>query len=179
MHWKLTSLWGGKKVELRETQRAVTPFDNRPAAETRRTPPVHREAVSQHLPFRLTSPNAIDPVETFMAFLLSVVAGARRFAHTSLLRADVTLHGLLGMKDGPRIIRSWRCWPKRTFSCTAGCAAETAARHAASWNSSRKPWRCCRENMPFGWSALMPASLTSNYWVFSSSAGCPISSWHD
>jgi hypothetical protein len=27
-------------------------------------------------------------VETFTAFLLSVVAGARRFAHTSLLRAD-------------------------------------------------------------------------------------------
>ena len=24
MHWKITSLWGGKKVELRETQRAVT-----------------------------------------------------------------------------------------------------------------------------------------------------------
>ena len=40
----------------------------------------YREAVSKHLPFRLTSPNAIDPAETFTAFLLSVVAGARRFA---------------------------------------------------------------------------------------------------
>jgi len=30
------------------------------------------EAVRQHLPFRLTSPNAIDPVETFTAFLLAV-----------------------------------------------------------------------------------------------------------
>src|SRR5438552_6747579 len=26
VHWKITALWGGKKVELRETQRAVTPF---------------------------------------------------------------------------------------------------------------------------------------------------------
>ena len=26
MHWKITALWGGKKVESRETQRAVTPF---------------------------------------------------------------------------------------------------------------------------------------------------------
>ena len=26
MHWKITALWGGKKVELLETERAVTPF---------------------------------------------------------------------------------------------------------------------------------------------------------
>jgi hypothetical protein len=26
VHWKTTALWGGRKVELRETQRAVTPF---------------------------------------------------------------------------------------------------------------------------------------------------------
>jgi hypothetical protein len=44
----------------------------------------YREAVSKYLPFRLTSPNAIDPVETFTAFLLSVVAGARRFAAIQL-----------------------------------------------------------------------------------------------
>jgi len=40
-------------------------------------------------------------VETFTAFLLAVVAGARRFAHTSLLRADVALHGLLGITRFP------------------------------------------------------------------------------
>ena len=101
MHWKLTSLWGGKKVELRETQRAVTPFGGLVVFVEFLQQVGYREAVSQHLPFRLTSPNAIDPVETFTAFLLSVVAGARRFAHTSLLRADVALHGLLGMKRFP------------------------------------------------------------------------------
>jgi len=26
VHWKITALWGGKKVELLETERAVTPF---------------------------------------------------------------------------------------------------------------------------------------------------------
>jgi hypothetical protein len=26
VHWKITSLWGGKEVELRETLRAVPPF---------------------------------------------------------------------------------------------------------------------------------------------------------
>src|SRR5215472_12529297 len=59
------------------------------------------EAVRQHLPFSLSSPNAIDPVETFTAFLLSVVAGARRFAHTSLLRGDKALHALLGISRFP------------------------------------------------------------------------------
>jgi hypothetical protein len=40
-------------------------------------------------------------VETFTAFLFSVVAGARRVAHTSLLRADVALHVLLGITRFP------------------------------------------------------------------------------
>ena len=97
MHWKITALWGGKKVELRETQRAVTPFGGLVVFCEFLRQVGYCEAVSQHLPFRLTSPNAIDPVETFTAFLLSVVAGARRFAHTSLLRADLALHSLLGI----------------------------------------------------------------------------------
>ena len=102
MHWKITALWGGKKVELRETQRAVTPFGGLVVFFEFLRQVGYREAVSKHLPFRFTSPNAIDPVETFTAFLLSVVAGARRFAHTSLLRADVALQALLG------ITLSWR-----------------------------------------------------------------------
>lgn len=101
MHWKITSLWGGKKVELRETQRAVTPFGGLVVFSEFLRRIGYCEAVRQHLPFRLTSPNAIDPVETFTAFLLSVVAGARRFAHTSLLRADAGLHALLGISRFP------------------------------------------------------------------------------
>ena len=101
MHWKITSFWGGKKVELRETPRAVTPFGGLVVFFEFLRQIGYCEAVRQHLPFRLTSPNAIDPVETFTAFLLSVVAGARRFAHTSLLRADVALHELLGITRFP------------------------------------------------------------------------------
>jgi hypothetical protein len=101
VHWKSTALWGGKKVELRQTQRAVTPYGGLVVFFEFLRQVGYREAVSQHLPFRLTSPNAIDPVETFTAFLLSVVAGARRFAHTSLLRADVALHALLGIARFP------------------------------------------------------------------------------
>jgi hypothetical protein len=97
VQWKVTALWGGKKVELHETQRAVTPFGGVVVFFEFLRQIGYREAVSKYLPFRLTSPNAIDPLETFTAFLLSVVAGARRFAHTSLLRADVALHALLGI----------------------------------------------------------------------------------
>jgi hypothetical protein len=98
---KLNALWGGKKVELPETLRAVTPFGGLVAFFEFLRQVGDREAVSQHLQFRFPSPNAIDPVETFTAFLLSVVAGARRFAHTSLLRADVALQALLGIARFP------------------------------------------------------------------------------
>lgn len=101
MHWKITALWDGKKVELRETSRAVTPFGGLVVFFEFLRQVGYGEAVRQHLPFHLTSPNAIDPVETFTAFLLSVVAGARRFAHTSLLRADVALHQVLGITRFP------------------------------------------------------------------------------
>ena len=36
-----------------------------------------------------------------MSFLVSVVAGARRFAHTDWLRADKALHALLGIEHFP------------------------------------------------------------------------------
>ena len=101
MRWKVTALWGGKKVELRETQRAVTPFGGLVVFCEFLRRVGYREAVQEHLPFRLCSPNAIDPVQTFTAFLLSVAAGARRFAHTSLLRADSALHALLGISRFP------------------------------------------------------------------------------
>ena len=84
MHWKITALWGGKKVELRETPRAVTPFGGLVVFFEFLRQVGYGQAVRQHLPFRLTSPNAIDPVETFTAFLLAVLA-----------EADFVLHGWL------------------------------------------------------------------------------------
>jgi hypothetical protein len=65
VHWKITSLWGGKKVELRETQRAVTPFGGLVVFFEFLRRIGYSEAVRQHLPFSLRSPNAIDPVENF------------------------------------------------------------------------------------------------------------------
>jgi hypothetical protein len=58
-------------------------------------------AVGQHLPFTLRPPHAIDPLQTFTVFLLSVEARARRFAHTGLLCANWALHTLLGIPRFP------------------------------------------------------------------------------
>lgn len=101
MQREITPLWGEKKVVLRQTPRAVTPFGGLSVFIEFLGKIGYRQQVSEHLPVRLKSPNAIDPVQTFTAFLISVVAGARRFAHTSLLRADRALHALLGMKRFP------------------------------------------------------------------------------
>ena len=78
VHWKITALWGGKKVELLETERAVTPFGGLVVFFEFLRRIGYCEAVREHLPFSFRSPNAIDPVKTFTAFLLSVVAGADR-----------------------------------------------------------------------------------------------------
>ena len=47
------------------------------------------------------SPNHYDPGQILVGFMLSVIAGAQRFAHVNQLRADCALHALLGMKRFP------------------------------------------------------------------------------
>src|SRR2546425_291934 len=92
---EITSIFGKKKVVLRETPRPVTPFGGLSVFVKFLEKIGYAEAVAKSVPIQLHSPNAIDPVETFTAFLISVVSGARRFAHTGLLRADRALHGWL------------------------------------------------------------------------------------
>jgi hypothetical protein len=53
------------------------------------------------MPILWKSPNHIDPTATFTAFLMSVLVGARRFAHAGLLRGDRVLHALLGLERFP------------------------------------------------------------------------------
>jgi hypothetical protein len=98
---KVSVLWGEKKVVLRQTPRAVTPFGGLSAFVEFLKRIGFPEEVQRDLPFCLSSPNAIPAGETFTAFLVAVVAGARRFAHSSMLRADRALHALLGMKRFP------------------------------------------------------------------------------
>ena len=57
--------------------------------------------LTETMPFTLGSPNAIPPAYTLMASVISVVAGARRFAHADWLRFDKALHALLGIAGFP------------------------------------------------------------------------------
>jgi len=98
---EINPLWGEKKVILRQTPRAVTPFGGLSVFIAFLQKIGYRQQVSEHMPVHLHSPNAINPGETFTAFLISVVAGARRFAHTAVLRTDKAVHALLGIQRFP------------------------------------------------------------------------------
>jgi len=98
---KISALFGGKKVVLRETRRAVTPWGGLSVFVEFLRQRGFGEQVRRHLPVAFRSPNAIDPAHTFTAFLVSVLAGARRFAHAGMLRGDRALHVLLGLERFP------------------------------------------------------------------------------
>lgn len=103
------SLFGSGQVLLRDTPKAVTPFGGLVVFIEFLQKIGYAAQVQAHLPFRLTSPKAIAPAHTLTAFVFAGVAGARRFAHAELWRADRALHALLGIKrfSGHDAIRGW------------------------------------------------------------------------
>jgi hypothetical protein len=98
---EISALLSDERLILRETQRAVTPFGGIAVFISFLDKVGFVDAVRQHMPIRWRSPNHIDPSSTFTAFLVSVLLGARRFAHAGLLRGDRALHALLGMDRFP------------------------------------------------------------------------------
>jgi len=98
---EIKALLSDQRLILRETQRAVTPFGGLAVFLSFLGKIGLVEAVRQHMPVRWRSPNHIDPTVTLTAFLMSVLVGARRFAHASLLRGDRALHALLGLERFP------------------------------------------------------------------------------
>src|SRR6266699_419796 len=98
---EITALLSDERLILRETQRAVTPFGGVAVFISFLGKIGLVKAVREHMPIRWRSPNHIDPTSTFTAFLLSVLVGARRFAHAGLLRGDRALHALMGLERFP------------------------------------------------------------------------------
>jgi len=98
---EINALLSNERVILRETRRAVTPL----GGATVFIVFLHKlklvEKIRQHMPIRWTSPNQIDPTATFTAFLMAVLAGAKRFAHANWLRSDRALHAVLGLPRFP------------------------------------------------------------------------------
>jgi hypothetical protein len=99
--WEITALLSGERLILRETKRAVTPFGGVAVfiSFLRKIDLVGQ--LRQHMPIRWKSHNQIEPTATFLAFLSAALVGAKRFAHTAVLRGDQALQALLGMNRFP------------------------------------------------------------------------------
>jgi len=97
----VTTLFGKAKTKLTETPRAVTPFGGLVSFIEFLGQIGYAQQLERHMPWSLSSPNAIPLLHTLTAFCIGVVAGARRFAHTELVRADRGLHALLGLERWP------------------------------------------------------------------------------
>src|SRR5580658_4038694 len=96
-----TRIFGGQKVLLQETDRALTPFGGMVVFLEFLNRIGFVKKVLECMPVIHRSPNSIPPAQTYIAFLISVAVGARRFAQTSWLRGDRALHGLLGIDRFP------------------------------------------------------------------------------
>ena len=94
-------IFGGEKISLQETDRALTPFGGLIVFLEFLNKIGFVKKVMECMPIQHRSPNSIPPAQTYIAFLISVAAGARRFAQTSWLRGDLALHNLLGIKRFP------------------------------------------------------------------------------
>ena len=101
MHNVCNPLFGSRQVQLRSTLKPITPFGGLVSLISFFDKTGLPEQIRAAMPFCYSSPNAIDPAQTLVAFLISVIAGARRLAHTDWLRADRALHALLGIKRFP------------------------------------------------------------------------------
>ena len=96
-----TQIFGGGKVLLQDTERDLTPFGGIVVFLEFLNKIGLVKKVVECMPIVHRSPNSIPPAQTYIAFLISVATGARRFAQTSWLRGDRALHGLLGINRFP------------------------------------------------------------------------------
>jgi hypothetical protein len=94
-------LFGGGKIKLCDTLRAVTPFGGLSVLIEFFSRIGLVEQLQQRRPYRPKSPNHYDPSQILVGFMLSVIVGAQRFAHANQLRADRALQALLGMSPFP------------------------------------------------------------------------------
>jgi hypothetical protein len=96
-----TRIFDGRKVELRETEQYLTPYGGMVVFLEFLNRIGLVKKVIECMPVVHRSPNSIPPAQTWVAFLISVVAGARRFTHASWLRGDRALHEMLGLERFP------------------------------------------------------------------------------
>jgi hypothetical protein len=101
MHSVCSPVFAGRQVQVRSTPKPITPFGGLVSLISFFERIGLARKVSEAMAFAYKSNNAIPPAQTLVAFLVSVVVGARRLAHTDWLRADKALHALLGIEHFP------------------------------------------------------------------------------
>ena len=101
MQREITTIFGSGKAILCDTKRAITPYGGLAVFVEYLVKIRYSEAIRRYMPVHLTSRNAIAPEETYTAFLISVLCGARRFAQSGLMRLDKALHSILGIERFP------------------------------------------------------------------------------
>ena len=94
---EVTSLLGNEEIGLEYTDKPVTPWGGMILFSGLAKQVGLEAALREALPFKLTSPNATDPVEIVLAFMASVLTGARRLAHMERLRWDEGVRKMLGV----------------------------------------------------------------------------------
>lgn len=94
-------LFGNSNLKLTQTPRAVTPFGGLVSFIGFLEKIGFTSQLTAHMPWSLTSPNAIALEHTLTSFIMGVVIGVRRFAQTEVARVDRALHALLGLKRWP------------------------------------------------------------------------------
>lgn len=95
---QITSLLHEKEIEIQWTDKPVTPWGGMMLFSGVAQHVGLVAALREALPFRLSSPNATDPVEIVLAFMAGVLAGSRRLAHIERLRWDEGLKKIFGME---------------------------------------------------------------------------------
>ena len=135
MQREITALWGEKKVVLRQTPRAVTPFGGLSVFIAFLQKIGYRQQVSEHLPVHLKSPNAINSGgDLHGVFDLGGGGGATVCAH--------------GACCG-RIRPCTPCWGSSAFPPTTRFGTCSSVSGKVWWCSStsrcgRGNWRGCR-----------------------------------
>jgi hypothetical protein len=97
MQHEATSLLGSEKIGISFTEKPVTPWGGLVLFSGLCRQIGFEAALREALPFKLTSPNATDPVEIVLAFMAGVLTGSRRLAHVERLRWDEGVRRILGL----------------------------------------------------------------------------------
>jgi hypothetical protein len=95
---QITSLLTQKEIEIQWTDKPVTPWGGMTLFSGVAQQVGLASALRDALPFRLTSPNATDPVAVVLAFMAGVLAGSRRLAHIERLRWDEGIKTIFGIE---------------------------------------------------------------------------------